>query len=132
MLNEEDYNLDHGHNPGMYTDSYYLDYYDVYSNPADPNYAENVLNAAIADGRVKQPTFWNRLGFGKYSHYEVYLVTSNSDYHWYRRDSNGYWSHKPGITPVTNLDASGARIRNIFKANHGKYKNGGYLLWIKK
>ena len=32
------------------------------------------------------------------------------DYHWYRQDSNGWWSHKPGSSPVTNRDASGKLI----------------------
>ncbi len=28
------------------------------------------------------------------------------DYHWYRQNSDGTWSHKPGSSSVTNLDAS--------------------------
>lgn len=31
----------------------------------------------------------------------------NPDYHWYRQNSDGTWSHKRGLTEVTNLDASG-------------------------
>lgn len=27
------------------------------------------------------------------------------DYHWYRQDKGGNWSHKQGRTPVTNLDS---------------------------
>lgn len=47
--------------------------------------------------------------------YKVALVIDNQykygdkykyDYHWYRQNSDGTWSHKPGTTPVTNLDAS--------------------------
>lgn len=32
------------------------------------------------------------------------------DYHWYRRDNDGTWSHKPGSTPATNLDGCGKVI----------------------
>ena len=39
------------------------------------------------------------------------------DYHWYRRDSDGFWSHKPGTTDVTNLDASGNFIADPRIAN---------------
>lgn len=43
------------------------------------------------------------------------------DYHWYRRDSNGYWSHKPGGTYATNLDNSGNLITNPESADRGYY-----------
>ena len=36
--------------------------------------------------------------------------TMNMDYHFYRQDSNGLWSHKPGGTNVHNVDASGKTI----------------------
>jgi hypothetical protein len=46
-------------------------------------------------------------------HYLVALVMApGHDYHWYRQDRNGMWSHKPGHTTATNLDASGKPIRD--------------------
>ena len=54
------------------------------------------------------------------------------DCHLYRQDKGGYWSHKPGRTPVKNLDASGKMIKNPAKADVGNYKDGGILLWVKK
>ena len=43
----------------------------------------------------------------------------------YREDVNGYWSHKTGHDPITNLDASGNRIRNPEKIdrNYDKIDN---------
>ena len=38
------------------------------------------------------------------------VTDENEDYHFYRQDSNGYWSHKPGSTDVTNKDADGRFI----------------------
>jgi len=40
------------------------------------------------------------------------VVDRNRDYHWYRLDSNGMWSHKPGTRAVTDVDAFGAKIYN--------------------
>lgn len=40
------------------------------------------------------------------------VIAPNMDYHWYEQNSNGYWSHKPGLSAVTNLDASGNKITN--------------------
>ncbi len=38
------------------------------------------------------------------------VVDEENDFHYYRQDSNGWWSHKPGARHVTNKDATGARI----------------------
>jgi hypothetical protein len=92
-----------------------------------------VTNAAISDGQIKKPTFLNKLGFGKRGYYSVYLVSDDGvDYHWYRQDKGGNWSHKPGITPVTNIDKSGHFITNPVNANHGNYNSGGRLLWARR
>ena len=49
--------------------------------------------------------------------YKIYMaVTKDSpdtDYHFYRHDNNGYWSHKPGRTNITNLDASDNNQRTV-------------------
>ena len=46
--------------------------------------------------------------------YKIALVVDNNepsvDYHWYRQNSDGTWSHKRGNTEVTNLDALGQSI----------------------
>lgn len=46
--------------------------------------------------------------------YKVALVVDNElpgyDYHWYRQNADGSWSHKPGSTSVVKNDASGEII----------------------
>lgn len=44
--------------------------------------------------------------------YKVALVidTNYPDYHWYRQDSDGLWSHKPGRTAVTRNDGNNKLI----------------------
>ena len=53
--------------------------------------------------------------------YKIFLAVANksynTDYHFYRQDKNKYWSHKPGRTEVSNLDASNELITNPEKAN---------------
>ena len=54
--------------------------------------------------------------------YKVALVIApKDDYHWYRQDSDGYWSHKLGTTPVTRTDHSGNLIIDPQYADRGKY-----------
>lgn len=38
------------------------------------------------------------------------LSDPHADYHWYRLDTNGLWSHKPGRTPATRYDGNGDLI----------------------
>ena len=56
---------------------------------------------------------------------KIALVTDeNEDYHFYRQDSNGYWSHKPGGTSVTHLDATQRPIYDPQYASR-KYTDSG-------
>lgn len=52
------------------------------------------------------------------------------DYHWYRQNSDGSWSHKPGLTNVTNLDASNDTIMDpeMCDRNYGQGLN--YNLFV--
>jgi hypothetical protein len=49
------------------------------------------------------------------------VVARNRDYHWYRQDDTGLWSHKPGHTQATNVDASGQLIYDPRDCNLGIY-----------
>lgn len=44
------------------------------------------------------------------------VADPDQDYHFYRQDADGYWSHKPGATKVTRLDTSGRPIYDPFLA----------------
>ena len=58
----------------------------------------------------------------------VVLYGSEGDYHWFRRDSDGTWSHKRGSDPATNLDFSDNVITNPETADRGPYTTfGGYF-----
>jgi len=50
--------------------------------------------------------------------YKVFMALDpKNDYHWWQQNSDLFWSHKPGSTDVTNVDASGNRIKNPLLAN---------------
>ncbi len=44
-------------------------------------------------------------------------VKTQSDFHWYRRNDDGSWSHKPGSTCARTTDAAGAEITDPAKAD---------------
>lgn len=63
------------------------------------------------------------------SHFAALVMAPGQDFHWYRFDSNGRWSHKPGGTPATDRDNSGQVILNPEIADRGIYTDFcGYFL----
>ena len=52
------------------------------------------------------------------------------DYHWYRLDNTGYWSHKPGATLVTDRDNSGNRILDPRYADRGVYNQFVCFMYV--
>lgn len=74
---------------------------------------------AVADGLKDVPNQDNKcISPG---HLVALVIDPNSDYHWYRKGSNGKWSHKPGGTPATILDNSGDPITDPRTADRGGY-----------
>ncbi len=76
---------------------------------------------AVTDGLIDKPTQDNKcISPG---HLVALVNAPNYDYHWYRKGSNGRWSHKPGSTPATLLDNSGNIITDPRTADRGPYTN---------
>lgn len=64
---------------------------------------ENVVTAAMADGLVPVPGFSAPRGAGE-GWYVALAIWPGEDFHWYRQDAGGCWSHKIGKLPATDLD----------------------------
>ena len=61
--------------------------------------------------------------------WKVVLYFELGDYHWYRQNNDGTWSHKIGSQKVSNKDKNGEIITNPEKCNRGYYnKFIGYFL----
>ena len=79
-----------------------------------------VTHGALSDGLKKTCR-------GLFSTWEVALILwppstgIPGDYHWYRRDMMGYWSHKPGQTPARNWDDAGNPITDPMTCDRGEY-----------
>lgn len=78
---------------------------------------QEVHKAAVADGLKPLPS-----GSCAKDKCKIALVVGPGwDFHWYRQDKNGMWSHKPGGGKATNLDNSGNPIANPETADRGWY-----------
>jgi hypothetical protein len=78
-----------------------------------------VLSAAVADELIVSPSADNKCP--KEGHLAALVIWPGSDFHWYRKGRNGYWTHKPGGTAVTNVDNSGMLIIDPRTADRGPY-----------
>lgn len=97
-------------------------------NFAQPGFASGVSHnltcptvtaAAIADGLINSPNANNRCP--NEGHLVAMVISPAWDYHWYRKGRNGYWTHKMGNTPATNVDNSNNLIPDPRTANRGSY-----------
>jgi len=84
-------------------------------------------DALIADGltRLQQQQLEQPLG-GGWPMALFVLPPDFSDFHVYRQDSTGRWSHKPGGYPVRDCDEDGHVIINPRQANTLHYRLCGY------
>jgi hypothetical protein len=84
--------------------------------------------AALKDGLANVPNFGGTLTAG-HGWYVALVIWPNVDYHWYRQDHVGCWSHKPGQTAARNVDNSGKTITDPKSCNRGPYTQFcGYLV----
>ena len=77
-----------------------------------------VQPASISDGLRSVPTFRASISSGWYV---ALVVWPGKDYHWYRQDSSGCWSHKPGRTPATAVDNRDQKLVDPRVADRGPY-----------
>lgn len=70
----------------------------------------NSIDYELGEGEWMVALVW-------YYNPDTYLT----DYHWYRRDEDGTWSHKPGSTPISTTDASGNIIYDPQSCDRGAY-----------
>jgi hypothetical protein len=90
----------------------------------------SVTACALADGLVRQG---NCMPSARKPRWLVALVAtpdnpSDWDYHWYRKQQDGYWGHKPGQTLATSRDRSGQLITDPQSCDRGRYTEwGGYF-----
>jgi hypothetical protein len=100
----------------------------AHGKPAAAWQCPNVSAAAQADGLRITPNFIGQLNPGQGWHVAL-VVWPNQDYHWYRQDTVGCWSHKPGQTAARNIDNSGNRIADPRTCNRGPYTDFcGYMI----
>ncbi|MGH9578251.1 MAG: hypothetical protein ACRD3R_12505, partial [Terriglobales bacterium] len=92
----------------------------AHGTPATSMSCPGVQPSAQADGLVPTPNFSAVLGPGQ-GWYVALVIWPGVDYHWYRQDDTGCWSHKPGQTAARNTDNGGNPITDPRTCNRGPY-----------
>jgi len=91
------------------------------------NTCDDVAKSAERDGLqwvgTALPTTQPSVG-----HYVALFIWPDTNFHWLRMDSNFKWSHKPGGTPIRNVDNSGTEITDPSKCDVSPWSQFcGYL-----
>ncbi|MFN3546219.1 MAG: hypothetical protein ACK4U0_01910 [Mesorhizobium sp.] len=93
-----------------------------------------VQPSAQSDGLKPAGNFSGKLNAGQ-GWYVALVVAPGYDYHWYRQDTVGCWSHKPGQTAARDTDNSGNKIADPKTCNRGPYTSFcSYMVtgnWVK-
>jgi len=88
--------------------------------------------AAVSDGLqsgVNLDNLWDTSGLPN-GHVVALVIDPGNDFHWYRMEADGTWTHKPGSTPATSLDNSGNPITDPRTADRDGYTDFGGFFWV--
>ncbi|MEN6370092.1 MAG: hypothetical protein ABFD77_10425 [Thermotogota bacterium] len=104
---------------------------------AQPGRISGHLYTAIDCSHVSAAAKWDGLRsncVARNAYVALAIWPPGCDYHWYRQDASGSWSHKPGGTAVQNKDQSGNPIdgtqRTPQNCNRGPYTVFCGYLWV--
>ena len=86
----------------------------MYSSPIA---SVSMSAAAVRDALVQT----NQAACPTEGHLVALFIAQGLDFHWYRLGRDGFWTHKPGFTPVTNKDNHGLLISDPRNASRGIY-----------
>lgn len=86
-----------------------------------PHSAMTCENVDAAAKRDHQIPVTSPAGAPKEGQFIALAIWPRRDYHWYRKDTDNMWSHKPGQTPARNTDKSGKLIADPETCNRGPY-----------
>ena len=82
---------------------------------------KNIINRTLADNKTIYRTTKNNK-CKKYYYKGALFIDPGRDFHYYREDKPGQWSHKQGYHTPSYVDAKGKRIKDAEKAAK-KYKS---------
>lgn len=82
---------------------------------------EEIRSAILSDRGIVPTDFFEFSEKNNQDSLLALVVDRGQDFHWYRRDDNNLWSHKPGRLSAINKDNSGKLIESPETADRGPY-----------
>lgn len=83
---------------------------------------DSVRTAAEMDGLIVSEDFTTPLEPGMGYYVALAVHPDQNDFHWYRQDSDGCWSHKRGDSEPSRFDESGLMISDPAVCDRGPYE----------
>lgn len=100
------------------TQNFYKSFDAKYENVSLDDFRERLVRGAVGDGLVLVET-----AVDKHEYYlaALFFADNEKDFHWYRKDDDGFWSHKNGRKAASNLDDAGIQIEDPLKIKDTGY-----------
>jgi hypothetical protein len=90
------------------------------------DFRNTLINGASKDGLIKTDETTEKEGYYLAA---LFFPREEKDFHWYRKDDNGYWSHKDGQKPALNQNKKKKLITDPIEDAKALYPIfGGYFL----
>jgi hypothetical protein len=81
----------------------------------------DMTTGAVTDGLISTGDVEDPAGIEFGHRVALVVIPTGADFHWYRRDRDGTWSHKRGKSAAKNLDDSDRPITDPRAADRGRY-----------
>lgn len=108
------------------TKEYFRSFDAKYEDVSLENFRESLIRGAIQDGLTPVENPLDKEGSYLAA---LFFARDQKDFHWYRKDDNGFWSHKNGREAASNVDDDGGAITNPLQCSNTQYPIfGGFFL----
>jgi len=105
---------------------YIEDFNNYFKDVSLTEYRNELLQGAVRDGLIPTHEPIDREGYYLAA---LFFAHNEHDFHWYRKDDDGAWSHKDGWHAARNRDDNGNLLIDPRQTTHPPYSIfGGFFL----
>ncbi|MFA4845360.1 MAG: hypothetical protein WC654_02270 [Patescibacteria group bacterium] len=107
-------------------EKYFVSFNAFFSGFSQEDFHKHMIQGAMKDSLIHVEEPVERPGYYLSA---LFFAMNEYDFHWYRKDDDGFWSHKNGWHPVKETDDAGNHISDPRTCAHSEYPIfGGYFL----
>ena len=108
------------------TKEYFRSFDAKYQDVSLDGFRSALIRGAVEDGLASVEEAVDKDGYYLAA---LFFSEDQKDFHWYRKDDSGLWSHKDGRGAASNLDGMRSQMKSPIEIERSKYPIfGGFFL----